>query len=362
MKRIFFIPVIFLFVCCNQEKKDIFNGEVYTLEDTLQRKFLHGTHVILDGVYDGYMSVYDSLVLFESYKYPAHFCNLFSLHSGKHLGDFFRKGQGPDEFLDFSHSEQYFNNNGEIQLLGFDALKGTVYLINLTKSIITNTIQCDTVIATDWNRKHTLPCAYMFRTDKDHFVIRSLLEYSFLDKKDYKLGAYYLYGKSVDSIEKTYILYNRVPDVERVQVIDQYLSSMDMIRPDNSKIAMAMKMLAQINILDLRNGKLTGFRIKNTPDYPEVFRKDYTWQLYYADIRASDKYIFALYSNTHWDNSWKSDEIHVFDWDGNWLHKITLDQKVFQISFDPVNELLYGLTDMDEVYRYEINKVLKNEE
>jgi hypothetical protein len=361
-KIILFNLVIVLFISCKQ-KEPVFRGNLFILADTLKKEFLVGNAVALEGIYDGYPSVYDSLILFESFKYPDHFfCYVFNLNSGKHIASLFHKGQGPDEFLDFFHLDQYIHENNEIKLWGYDALKGVIYLVNLTKSVSTNSTQYDTVISTKWSEKFNMPWSGVFCPDDKHLLIQSSVEYSYLDKKDYKLGMYYLYkSANLDEPEKIYRQHTEIP-LERPVMGNEYFYSTDRLKPDNTKIAMGMRMLAQLNILNLKNDKLSGFRIENTPDYQNIIEIDEKGEMkktYYMDLRVSDDHIFALYMNADRGNPWESDEVHIFDWDGNWLHKIILDKKAVQMAFDPVNKLLYVLTNTDEVYSYEVNKILR---
>jgi hypothetical protein len=51
----------------------------------------------------------------------------------------------------------------------------------------------------------------------------------------------------------------------------------------------------------------------------------------------------------------ESDEIHVFDWEGNFVQKLKLDNKVNQIALDPVNNLLYGCTLEEDIYQYRLD-------
>jgi hypothetical protein len=45
------------------------------------------------------------------------------------------------------------------------------------------------------------------------------------------------------------------------------LYSMDKMKPDKTKIAMGLRYLRQINIMDIETGKVTGYRVKDTPDF-----------------------------------------------------------------------------------------------
>jgi len=131
-------------------------------------------------------------------------------------------------------------------------------------------------------------------------------------------------------------------------------SSYDRISIQNHKIVCGMMFFSQINILDIRTGELKGYRLKNTPGFDDMPEGPL---VSYNHICADDKMIIGLYINQDFDIQLEhgniSDIIHIYDWDGNFLHIVKLDNKVIQVAFDPVGKCLYGYTPDEKIFRYD---------
>ena len=106
----------------------------------------------------------------------------------------------------------------------------------------------------------------------------------------------------------------------------------------------------QINILDTYTGNLVGYRIKNGPNFSLLE----TTNIYCNTVHADDNYIYATYwGKEPWGGARFSliNTIHVFDWDGNLLHKLITDQFYFNVWSDPVRKRLYTIDmNTEEVY------------
>ncbi len=70
----------------------------------------------------------------------------------------------------------------------------------------------------------------------------------------------------------------------------------DAVKPDGSRIVQAMRFLPQINVLDLRTGKLFGSRLKGAPGFSLMKDvKRLTETVYYTGVCADDRYIYAVF-------------------------------------------------------------------
>jgi hypothetical protein len=124
-----------------------------------------------------------------------------------------------------------------------------------------------------------------------------------------------------------------------------------------------MYYLCQINIIDLASGQITGYRIKNTPDF-SIFNTDMkNIKDYYFSIRADDNYIYVLYLGEETDNhpSAKLKYPHlvfIFDWGGNLIKKLDIGHPVREITIDDKHNLLYAM-DMedDKLYCLDLNQL-----
>jgi len=83
---------------------------------------------------------------------------------------------------------------------------------------------------------------------------------------------------------------------------------------------------------------------------------------YYVDLVATEEKLFALYANQTrktWALENKPAEIHVFDWMGKPLYKVTLDEKILKIAIDKQKNSLYGMTAEEKIYQYDIKKLVQ---
>ena len=139
---------------------------------------------------------------------------------------------------------------------------------------------------------------------------------------------------------------------------ENYYNSLDRIKPDRTKLAMGMSMLAQINILDTETGMIKGYRLENTPDFTYLARSPDDFKIFYQQTRVDDYFIFSLYSNTLLNNNsypHVTNELHIFDWNGNFKHKIILDIYTSRIAFCPVRKNLYCISQEDELYCFDLS-------
>ena len=138
-----------------------------------------------------------------------------------------------------------------------------------------------------------------------------------------------------------------------------YFSSRDRIKADKTKIAMAMGMFAQINIIDIKTGTIKGLRIANTPDFTYLTKDPKAFREFYIDINIDDYHIFCLYLDKliygNERSSYSANELHVFNWKGDFFYKIILDKHSSEIAFDPVKKQLYSLTPEDLLYSYDLS-------
>lgn len=70
----------------------------------------------------------------------------------------------------------------------------------------------------------------------------------------------------------------------------------------------------------------------------------------YFDIKATDKFIYALFSGKDMtsNNSVYSDRIEVYDWDGNQVAVLKLNAEVKLIAINPDNRIMYATGIQDE--------------
>ena len=119
-------------------------------------------------------------------------------------------------------------------------------------------------------------------------------------------------------------------NISRDQFIVPYLYDM---HPDGELYAIAYQFSDIISVVDSK-GEIVAFSrgpdgIDQAPDQavnPEITT--------YADLRCDENYIYALYRGKEHDEEKSSGILHVFDWIGNPVAKINLDQPVHSFTID----------------------------
>ena len=146
--------------------------------------------------------------------------------------------------------------------------------------------------------------------------------------------------------------------------LDFFFYTWDAIKPDGSKIVQVMRHLPQINIIDTQTGKITSYRIKNNPNFSLLETSMESMNVFYNHVHADDNYIYATYwGKEPWDDRFGVEvpifnTIHVFDWNGNLLYKLTTDKSFFRVWSDPVRKRLYTIDmNTDEVYYIDLKEL-----
>jgi len=357
MKKITICIFVFFFSlqACKRENDALyFNGEiVYVATDSVPVTSVKGNPIELNDIYTDFMSAYDTLLSFDAYKYNDKWLYVFNLNTYNLGCKLLPKGQGPGDFLDFSHTEQYILQDNSIKLWGRDALTGKIILLNLTQSIREQKAVIDSTLFLEWKDKYSMPFGFIFMCNNGYLLVRSPLIRE--SEEHYTLVDYNLYKPSGEKI-RSYKIYNtfinRNPAIHYEDIIDD---SRDRLKPDQTKLAMVMVRLAQINIVDIETGKIKGFRLKKTPGFTDVVKDpDLFNKFYYVKISVDDSYIYGLYN--HGKNyPYSTNEVHVFDWGGKFVRKILLDINTGNIAFDPVKKQLYSLNLEDQLFVYDLS-------
>jgi hypothetical protein len=232
-------------------------------------------------------------------------------------------------------------------------------IFNITQSVAQKRTVLDTVFDFSWRKNFIAPFIFVFRYDDSTVLARQQPAKITLDSDIYSLPQYLKINHKTNETERTYTLYADSvynPDAHRLN--EEFYLTFDLISPDRQKIAMCMKLLAQINILDLNTGKVQGIRIKHTPgfDYLKGNVDDYKYYYHFLDV--DEKYIYALYVDKKYaevKESVNSQIIHVFDWNGNFVRKLFVDEGLDFIKIDAEKRLMYGTNlTAEKVFRYKL--------
>lgn len=362
MRKFLFINLIFLFIIsCKQEK--CFQNLVFFDSSKGETEFLNGELIHFDDIYTGDMFVFDSLFVFYSYKYPDYLLSSFRL-DGKHIQNCVSKGKGPDEFVGLNIFNQILLDKDSVaKFWSYAFNEQKIVELNCDKLFTGEKDVIDSIIPFSWANTHAAPFNYIFRLNDTHVLVKTHLESLFVSGTDVELPKYQIVNIRDGHVLHEFTLYeNPIPykkNEKSPSIYNMLYSTTDQIKPDLKKVVSAMGFLHQINILDLESGIYTSFRSYNTPEFSDLIDKDYNeLNLYYKSTCVDNDFIYTLFINKPMDmkNLPSSNEIHVFDWDGNFIKRFILDQHIDQIRIDLANHILYGKKEItDQVYSFKMD-------
>lgn len=350
--------VLGAFVCCNKNKDDkYFNGDILYLNNRHKVLNVTSKDVKMYGANYGMIAVYDSLLICWNPKLANYFFNIFNVDTGEEIGSFCNRGQGPEDAASINCIYQFFKKENDLMTLLYAANEGKLFFWNLSKSIENRKTVFDTIVSYKNNR-------IFFQFYKSEDILFAYKPSDYLNKEEVATPFYEKRTILTNHLIQDYPIYKkqsvRNSSAAAVNTLDFFFYTWDVIKPDGSKIAQAMRHLPQINILDTNTGDVVGYRLQNSPDY-SLLEKDMEFMnIYYNSIHADDKYIYASYwGKGPWDtNNPFLNTIHVLDWSGKLLYKLMADRPYFRIWLDQVRNRLYT-TDYttDEVYYLDLNEL-----
>jgi hypothetical protein len=369
VKWLLYFLIVFSITSCDVKvnDSDIFNGEIKIIDDTVKSiAELQPREIILDGITYGFPAIYDSLMFFYvGSKTNMHY-TVFNLKTGKHIGDFCPRGQGPGEARIVSPIHQFYIENGELKTLLVAPHNFKLIIWNISKTLENNKTVWD-FIPYDWRKDHVeFPHSYVSRLNAEEFIgnVQTLC----MNPDEYcTISTVPFYERRTiysDTLIKKYTIFNQSL---KHRDSDRLFNSHDCLKPDGSKIIQFMICMWQINMIDIETGKVTGYRIKGSSDFSYLANfsePNENLPAYFIRAASSDKYLYALYCNGIQEKNMKYAKfvVYVFDWDGNLIKKIKLLKDGFYTNFfvDETNNFLYtiNLTDEGEtICRYDLKSI-----
>jgi hypothetical protein len=344
----FIFSMVIVVACDNNNDHDFFCGEIKSVIDTVQIMQLPSNKIVLQGAYDGHPTAYDSLIFFCNWHLPDAYYSVFSLNSGKHLGNFFPKSDGYMQTLGVSGIFQFYKENDQLKTLLLAANDAELLIWNISKSLEQNKTICDSIIPYDWKTEH-ITAVY---SNISYLNDRELLAYvpSTITSMDGRTATLPYWQKRTlytNELIKNYTVFKK--SVQN-SLAGRLFNSQGCLKPDKSKIAQGMRYFAQINIIDIGSDNIVGYRIAGTPSF-STFNKDREdIPVYYTGLQVNDQYIFALYNHM--------ESIHVFNWDGILIRKLKLEdtEGALDMFLDQKNNFLYTINRFTKcIYCYNLN-------
>ncbi len=250
---------------------------------------------------------------------------MFSM-DGKSIGKFGKTGRAENEFTSgmgfVGQPDQTYLyisdvNNGNLTILDLDSLKdygkiSTKMIIKSFPRVLNAFISGDSTLIFE----HEVP------------------------------GSFALTARNLNSESKLWeeVLYE--PTEDPFSTYHSYMVMND----KSKKLVSAMRYANQINFLDLDSKERKTYVVKSK-DVPSSEEEGHE---YYCNIKANDRNVFALYMNQNAKDKYsveKPMEIHVFDWDGNFVDKILVNEYLIRIAVDNDGNI-FGKDRNGNIYKY----------
>ncbi len=339
----------------------VFDEIVYKGKDISSVSLHNETDVNIDviGITDFYIK--DSLMVLSTQN-PDAFLSFVSLPTYRILGSFLKKGQGPLEFLSspsISYNSRFFYVENELFAYLLDRRKGSVYRFNVTKSLRNNKIEMSLI-------KDNIPRSAfgVVTIDDTKFLFKELNE------KMVKQSRYIL-----DNNIKTVPPFLEKLNQATIKQGEDFNILATMIQYDPQR-DMIVEMPLELNYLNMYSldGSIAKticidkelYDIKNIQNIARGDRNDT-----FADIRLFKNFFAILYMNETQKDFIQFKRkgfptVLLFDWSGNMIAQIKLNQLATSFDFDMKNKTLYTFDHQTEgFYKYDVadilSKILKNE-
>lgn len=324
---------ILMIVSCNHvDERDFFRFRISDAggKCLVQELSLHGRMLPDIGAPD--CVIKDSLVINSGNRSE----NLFHISDmeGGLIGSFCRRGRAWNEPLSGLPLSEVYVDDGDLYADVYSFMDAKLFVWNISRSMEEDRdVYEDIVQFKSEDDTRLKPWMSLYRLDESHIIVYNSMESGYSDTY-VEIPSYQIYDLSEKQLSRQYDLFNVVdlkPE-DPMLAANAFLSNVDCIKPDRSKIAFAMSLMPVYCILDLSTGKAAGYRIKGLPG---MRTDEYRW--HFADIQADDDYIYALYSGEIMFNEEGTDipeVLYVMDWEGNLKAKYKMDKRFTSLSLD----------------------------
>lgn len=289
------------------------------------------------------IQIIDTLLLVQHQdENPSYYWDVYGLNNMQHLKSVLRRGRGPNEVLFAHYAGQYEKINNDIWMYFLDLNAGKFFKINITESIRLGNDVIELVTAIESDK---FP---YFAVNKDIFI--------YCNKN--RNEGYISLVKGDNSwknpvMEKKYIRHIASGDFDKLTHSLYY-------NKKNNKVCAVPFYINHIQIIDLEGKEDIILSAAGNNNWQTVSRNDISevTTLFYTTTRTTDDFIFALYNNrqvAEMGNTPGETEIHLFDWKGNAVTRIILEDSIISFAVDMKNKMLYGLDNRSYIHRYDIS-------
>ena len=277
----------------------------------------------------------------------------YSLPQLRFLGSCQKIGGGPNEIAGPSGISQWRKKDGQVQITMHSYQTFTARL-NINKSLAANETIYDEKFKYDApkGRKSFIKAGTSYLLGDSVFLInRSFIMHPKGTVNDF----FEVYDYRQDSILHSFYTTN-FPEIMKDPAIDHILfDKYPVLRNDCQKLATIYRAFGMLSIVDIPTGKTKQIYTEGAePNWKKTINEP---REHYTDIQCDNQDIWLLARDNNDPDNLKS-RIDIFDWEGNYLYKIELDQLISIFSIDKKFGFIYAKTTEDRLIRYNIKELL----
>ena len=356
MKKLYYIILLFFIASCNDmcNDSDVFNGEIYTIEDNVPQQEVTFQEYELNKPFLGYFAVRDSLVCVMNPRLPSNWYQVLNVNTPDDAINFVGKGNGHKEFSAVCPIFNFYTENNDTKGVLFDANKEQLSIWNITRSLSDASTVIEKQIRFPWRRENRGAC-FNELFIKDSCTIYAKVSAIPLGEHDASLPYYQIRdlrdGKKTSEI---HLFKKSIVNKQTKHKPETFFYSHDAMKPDGSKIAQIMLFVPQLNIIDTESGNAIAYHLNDGMRLVDLQNCD-EFKPYFTCICADDNYIYAAF---YGKNEWGINDIpcinniYIFDWNGKLRKKIITKHSIDKIAVDNVTKVLYTSSPADEKLYY----------
>ena len=333
---------------CSQSSKPEKARTIETIAtDAQQTLSFNHEPLSIDPIGIGDIIVTDTFLILALNK-EENMLHVYNLPHLQFLGSFQKIGNGPDEVILPSAFTQWFNKDGQIQLVMRSYQKFTG-LLNISKSLIENKAIYDNKYT--YNSFQQSSVSYLLG-DSIFLINRSII----MRPQDNQNDFFEVYDYKNDSILRSFYASNFPKELLEHHGRDQAFQKDIAISNDCKKMVIAYRFLNMISIVNIEKEEINNlFTDGNKLNWEQVIEG--TPKPYYTKVHCNNAYIWAMAIEGEDPSTFRS-RLDIFDWKGNYLCKAHLDKWVSSFSIDERNQTMYAVTADDMLVRYNIKELL----
>ena len=332
MKYFCCLLIFLLSSCCQNSNKN----DVWVVN--CQHKILFDDDEYILGKPNSMTLIDSVLIIADSQTNPM--LHLLNVKTGKPIGQFLSRGQGPDEYM-------------KIGTLG-RLNKDTLFFHDLNKRVC-----CFLILPKEENGEIQVIEAFKC-TETAHNTLVPLTDASYIASGIYQEGRFCLLTDS----GKTKTFWGTYPSrddaeksVSNLIKSQAYMGQMSS-SPANDKFVFHAMAADMLSFYEYKNGEICILKEiqRSLPDYGygkniEKFlgtsrKSPFT----YLCACTTKQFVYLLYSGkTYHDdglNAFKSNQIHVYNWQGEKIKILYLDVDIKEMSVSDDDSLMYAITDL----------------